>query len=110
MKKVLNMLTTTESHCEVLGYIINHVLSVLSIFKVKMKDYGDEEVHLADEYYNTCLARIVDMIDSWLHQKTVIGHVKFGGLKLKNFEEEVRVRISIIAIFIFIMTFAYLFN
>ena len=105
MKTVLDKLTTTESHCEVLGYIINHVLSVMSVFKVKIRDYGDEVIHLADEYYNTSLARIVDMIDSWLHQKTVIGHIKFGGLKLKKFEEEVRVRISIY----FITAFAYLF-
>ena len=90
MKTVLNMLTPTESHCEVLGYIINHVLSVMSV-KVK-RDNGD--VYLADK--DAILKRIVDMIDSWLHQKTVIGHMKFGGLRLKKFEEEVRVRISIL--------------
>lgn len=94
------MLTTTEIHCEVLGHIINHVLSVISV-KVK-RDCSDEDVHLVDAYCKAGLTRIVDMIDSWLHQKTVIGHVKFGGLKLKKFEEEVRVRIPI---YFFIMTF-----
>lgn len=93
MKTVLNMLTTTESHCEVLGHIIKHVLSVISL-KVK-RDCSDEDVHLADADYKASLTKTVDMIDLWLHQKTVIGHMKFGGLKLKKFEEEVRVRIPI---------------
>ena len=104
MKTVLNMLTTTESHCEVLGHIIKHVLSVISV-KVN-RDCSDEDVNLADADYKASLTRIVDMIDSWLHQKIVIGHVKFGGLELKKFEEEVRVRISIY----FIIAFTYLFN
>ena len=92
MKTVSNMLTPTESHCEVLGYIINHVLSVIS---VKVKRDCSDDVHLVDEDYNASITKIVDTIDSWLHQKTVIGHVRFGGIKLKKFEEEVRVRMSI---------------
>ena len=84
----------SESHCEILYHITRHVLSIISL-KVS-KEHGDRDV-VSLEDLDECdkPSKIVETIGQWLLNKSSVGYVKFGGMQLKNFDEEVRVSIHV---------------
>ena len=83
----------SESHCEILYHTTRYVLSIISL-KVS-KEHGDGNgVSLEDLDECDRLSKVVETIGQWLLKN--VGYVKFGGMQLKKFDEEVRVSIHII--------------
>ena len=82
----------SENHCEIMHHITRHVLSIISL-KV-IKEHGDEaRVNLEDLDEIDKPSKVIGIIEQWLLHEACVGHVKFGGLYLKKFDEEVRVSI-----------------
>ena len=84
----------SDNHCEILYLTTRYVLSIISL-KVS-KEHGDGNgVSLEDLDECDRLSKVVETIDQWLLNRASVGHVKFGGMQLKKFDEEVRVSIHI---------------
>ena len=82
----------SESHCEILYHTTRHVLSIISL-KIS-KEHGDGDgVSLEDLDECDRPSKIAETIGQWLLNKASIGYVKFGGMQLKKFDEEIRVSI-----------------
>ena len=89
MGGVLDALTgTSENQCQILHHLIDYVLFITSE-KFK-KQHGDEATVCLEKLdENDWPAKAVEFIGQWLQK--VIGHVEFGGVQLKKFEDEVHV-------------------
>ena len=89
MGGVLDALTgTSENQCQILHHLIEYVLLVL-LEKTK-NQHGDEATVCFEDFDGNVLpAKVVEFIGQWLQK--VIGHVEFGGVQLKKFEDEVHV-------------------
>lgn len=85
LKAVMKRLAgISEGNCEILYHITHHVLSIMSL-KVSKEHDDKVQVNLdkCDKPSN-----IAKTIGQWL---LCVGYMKFGGMQLKNFEEEVHV-------------------
>ena len=95
MKAIMEELTgISESHCEILYLTTRHVLSIISL-KIS-KEHGDRD-GVSPEDLDECdrLSKVAETIGQWLLNKASVGYVKFGGMQLKKFDEEVRVSIHV---------------
>lgn len=91
MKVVMEAISgVSEDHCEMMFHITRHVIDIIS-FKVSRKHVDGIIVQLEDTDESDKLSKVVDEIDCWLINKTVVGHTMFGGAQFKKIEEEVRV-------------------
>ena len=92
LKGVLDALTgTSENQCQILHHLIDYVLFVISE-KFK-KQHGDEATVCLEKLdENDWPAKTIELIGQWLQK--VIGHVKFGGARLKKFGDEVHVSLA----------------